>query len=280
MLKRTLLVKQWLLVISLFIVLVAPYDSASAQEQQDHETGRMAGKLLTRNGEPMSGGLVYLSSSAGPVPDPDRYWKVPEFVTDIDDTGEFTIELPAGSYYLGAIKRISGKTDSGPPHAGDLFYKGIDRKGVPILFVIKKGENLNIGTLSGAVPFKGAAAGKTISGIAGKVITSDGKPAVGALVFAFLSQSMIGRPAFASDRTGKDGAYLLRVQEGGNYYLRARDIYGGGPPAAEAIMGNFGGATPEPVSVKQGKITKGIDIVVQKFQGRGPQGQEQQGPQQ
>jgi hypothetical protein len=260
--------KRWPLLISFLVVFVLTIGNVSAQEQT---TGQLSGKLLTTGGAPMNGGLVYIFFTAGPVPDPDKYWRVPDFLAEMNDKGEFSIELPEGDYYLGAIKRKSGKTGNGPPEVGDYFYKGIDKQGTPIVFVVKKGENHTIGSLSEAMPFKGPVAGNKISAIEGRVIGSDGKPVEGALVFAFLSESMIGRPNFASNSTGKDGKYLLRVHEGGNYYLRARDIYGGGPPEAGALIGTFGGEAPKAVVVKTGAVAKGIDITVEKFKGRGIQ---------
>lgn len=267
---------KWRFLIFLFVVFFFASGKVSAQDQK---TGEVSGMLLTKDGTPMSGGLVYFFSKGGPLPDPDRYWRVPDFLAEIKDKGKFSIVLPDGEYYFGAIKRVAGKTENGPPQDGDFFYKALDKKGKPKLYTVKKGKKLNLGPISGAEPFKGLVVLDKISAIEGKVIASDGRPVAGALVFAFLSDSMIGKPLFASYRSDPDGKYLLRVNEGGNYYLKARDIYGGGPPVTGAIIGSFGGEAPKAVMVKTGEITRGIDITVEKFKGRGQQGQ-QQGQQQ
>jgi hypothetical protein len=62
------------------------------------------------------------------------------------------------------------------------------------------------------------------------------------------------------------------VDVGGTYYLRARDIYGGGPPVPGSIIGQYGGNEPQGVVVNTGEITKGIDITVDRFKGRGQGG--------
>ena len=236
---------------------------------QGPETGRISGQLIIKNRVTMEGGLVYFTSKAGPVPDPAKFWRIPDFLGEIKEGGRFSVELPEGEYYVGAIKRKRGKTKNGPPEPGDYFYRALDENGGPRVYAVKKGENLDLGTVSGMPQFKGLGRGANISAVEGRILDVSGKPVKGAYVFAFLSQSMIGRPVFASYKTGRDGKYQLRVHAGGNYYLRVRDVYGGGPPVVGALIGNFGGETPEAVTVKTGEITGGIDITVVKFQGRG-----------
>jgi hypothetical protein len=245
--------------------------SAVPSAQQDQGAGLVSGTLLSKAGMPLSGGLVYFFTKNGPLPDPDRYWRVPDYVVAIGEKGDYSVELPEGDYYTGAIKRAAGATENGPPQVKDLFYKGVDKDGKPKLFSVKKGETTDLGTVSEAVPFTGLATKGDSTGIKGKVVLANGKPVKGALVFAFLNPAAIGKPVFASYRTGKDGVYFLRVQEGGKYYLRARDIYGGGPPVTGAIIGSYGGETPQAVAVETGKVKKGINIVVEKFRGRGQQ---------
>lgn len=255
---------------SLFLLLCALALAPASLVAQGQETGHVSGKLLTREGVPMTGGLVYFFAGEGPIPNPEEYWRVPDFVAEIKAQGDFSVELPEGEYYIGAIKRASGKTDNGPPSPGDMFYRSLEGNGLPKRHGVKKGENIEFGSIAEAVPFKGLSGSKKISAISGRILKKNGKPVAGALVFAFQSEAMIGKPLFASYRTGKDGKYTLRVSEGGNYYLRVRDIYGGGPPAPGAVMGVFGGATAKAVAVKQGKIAKGIDITVDIFEGKGP----------
>ena len=253
--------------IVLFVFLFT-FGSVFAEEQN---TGRVTGTLMSKDGEPMAGGLIhFFNVETGPVPDPDKYWRVPDQIADINEKGEFTIKLPAGKYYLGAIKRISGKKEVGPPLIGDLFFISLDETGAPKGYHVKQGEEVNIGTISEATPFKGWAMKDDITAIEGRVLINE-EPVEGALVFGYTAPKMFGKPDFVSDRADKDGRYVLRVPEGGNYYLMARDLYGGGPPAEGAIMGVYGKEkTPTVVKVYTGEPKKGIDISVLKFPGRGP----------
>ena len=101
----------------------------------------------------------------------------------------------------------------------------------------------------------------------------NGNPVKGAIVFAYFTETMTGLPPFTSYRTGKDGKYFISVSHTGKYYLRVRDVYGGGPPVAGAIMGGYGEEKPAPVYVRTGEITKGKDITVVRHMQRGPKGQ-------
>jgi hypothetical protein len=251
-----------------FVLLVLFFLTGSICAQ---EKGRITGKLLTKDGETtMGGGLVhFFDAERGAIPDPDKYWRVPDEIANIDENGEFTVKLHEGKYYMGAIKRSSGTKDVGPPLKGDLFFISSDEKGSPKVYSVKKGEEINLGTISEATPYKGWSMKDNITYIEGRVLT-DGNPVEGALVLGYILPTMIGKPDFVSERADKDGKYILRVPGGGSYYLMARDIYGGGPPVEGSIMGVYGTKKiPTAVTVKTGESTKGIDINVITFPGRG-----------
>lgn len=260
--------KRLISIISVILIFLFTIGIVSAQEIKK---GRISGKLMIKDGGPMGESLVhFFNAETGPIPDPDKYWRVPDFITDIKENGEFTTELNEGKYYIGAIKRISGKKEVGPPMIGDFFFISQDKDGIPKLYSVKKGEDFSTGAISEAIPFKGWTFKEGITAIEGRVLIDDGKPVEGALVFTYLSPTMKGKPDFVSDRTDKDGKFTLRVYEGGNYYLRARDLYGGGPPAAGGIIGIYGKETSTAIVVNTGEIRKGIDINVVRFPGRGP----------
>ena len=283
--------KRLISIISVILIFLFTIGIVSAQEIKK---GIISGKLMIKDGGPMGEGLVhFFNAETGPIPDPDKYWRVPDYITDIKENGEFTTELNEGKYYVGAIKRVSGKKEIGPPMIGDFFFISKDEKGNPKLYSVKKGEDISTGTISEAILFKGWVIKDKITAIEGRVLIDDGKPVEGALVFAYSLSAMSDRPEFVSDRTDKDGKFTLRVYEGGNYYLRARDLYGGGPPATGGIIGTYrketsshllppsppgpsglvgiyGKETSTSVTVNTGEIKKGIDINVVRFPGRGP----------
>jgi len=258
-------------IVFISIVLFAFLFTCGSVFAQEQNTCRVTGTLMSKDGGPMAGGLIhFFNVETGPVPYPDKYWRVPDALADLNEKGGFTIELPEGKYYLGAIKRTSGTKEVGPPLVGDLFFISSDEKGSPKVYTVKRGEEINIGTLSEATPFKGWVASDDITIIEGKVLMNE-EPVEGALVFAYTSPRMFAKPDYVSDRADKDGRYVLRVPGGGDYYLMARDTYGGGPPTDGTVMGVYGKQkTPIAVKVYTNEAKKGIDIAVIKFPGRGP----------
>jgi hypothetical protein len=240
---------------------------------QEAGKGKIIGKFIIEGGRSMSGGSVFFFNDAtGPRPSEEKYWRVPDAVAPIGEGGQFSIELPPGKYYLGAMKRISAEKNFGPPEEGDYFFKGQDGRGNPTPYFVKKGETTDIGTLSVGSPFKRAVVkyADGITAVEGVVLDSEGKPVEGVAVFGYKKAAMRGRPLFTSDKTGKDGKYILRVNEGGKYYLRVRDVYGGGPPVGGAIVGSYWQEGPVEASVQTGEVMKGIDIKVTKLPGKSP----------
>jgi len=245
---------------------------------EDVKVGAMSGQLMIKGGGPLSGAIVFLyNTETGPPPSHNKYWRVPDVVGDADDRGRFSTELVEGTYCVGAIKR-AGKRQLGPPFEGDYFILSLDEKGAPKKYQVKKGEKLDIGVLSEAVPYKKADVKEGITAVEGYVLDGQGRPVEGALVFAFATSTIVGKPLFVSERTAKDGKYLLRVHEGGSFYLKIRSTYGGGPPVAHEVLDSY---VQEPaallkVTVKTGEIAKGINLKGMEFPGRGSRAPEVQ----
>ncbi len=255
--------------LTVFFFLIAAI-CASAQEVGK---GKMVGRLLIEDGRPMSGGAVFFFNDAtGPPPSQEKYWRVPDVVAAIGDGGRFSVELPAGRYYMGAMKRNSQEKNFGPPGEGDYFLKGQDPGNKPKTYIVKRGETTDIGTIAEGKPFKRTVVKYSggITAIKGVVRDAEGKPVEGVAVFGYKKSITREKPLFASDRTGADGKYTLRVSEGGKYYLKVRDVYGGGPPKNGEIIGNYWQGVPVEASAETGEITEGIDISVTRFPGRGP----------
>ncbi len=256
--------------LTVFIMVLLLVQSVYAQEKK---TGRISGQLMIKDGGPMSDGAVFFfNDKAGPPPSSNRYWRVPDVIGYLDAEGKFSVELLEGKYYMGAVKRI-GEKKVGPPDEGDYFYINEDKEGNPEAYIVKAGKSVNIGVRAEAEPFKKETP-PDITAIKGTIYEMGQKPVEGAIVFAYPSPNMLGLPLFVSDRTGKDGKYLLKVSQGGKYYLRVRDLYGGGPPVAGAVMGAYGEKAPAAVEVKTGNIEKGVDITVLRQPERGPKGRQ------
>lgn len=232
--------------------------------------GSISGKVMIKDGVPMADGLVYIfNDGAGPPPSLDfKYWRVPDEIVKIDAEGKFIAALSDGKYYLGAIKRKSGD-DIGPLQEGDLFLP-ILGEGASRLHLVINGSTTDIGIVTGALPYnKTKIATGGITAIEGQITDSRGKPVENAMVFAFTSPAMLGKPLFISEKTGKDGKYILRVDQGGIFYLKIRNVYGGGTMKAGEIMGSYGRERPVAVEVKTGATVNGINITGISFSGPG-----------
>lgn len=219
--------------------------------------GKLTGVVQTADGAPLSRGEVYFfNNKTGPSPEPEKYWRVPDMTGPLDDNGKFTVELPPGRYYIGAIQRKGDSLQIGPPADGDMFYAGKD------MYEVTSAAETNPGVLKGAVPFVSdiVLTEKGITAIEGVILDVNGKPMESAIVFAHIKAEMNDKPIFVSKRTGKNGSYQLRVTGPATYYLRVRNIYGGGMPAAGAVMGALGGDKPIAVKVKAGEIVKGVNL--------------------
>ncbi|MBI5665454.1 MAG: carboxypeptidase regulatory-like domain-containing protein [Nitrospirae bacterium] len=247
--------------------------SAICIASDEIETGWISGQMMIKGGGPMSGGtVVFFDADRGPAPDPDKFVRTPEQIGELDQEGKFYMMLPAGRFYMGAMKRMSGEK-IGPPLDGDYFVISRDKDGIPVAYIIEKGKSLSVGVIAEAVPFTRKIA-EGSSGISGTIVDMSGDPVGGAIVFAYITETMTGIPPFTSYKTGPDGKYFIAVDKGGNYYLRVRDIYGGGPPVTGAVMGGYGEERPAAVAVKSGEITQGITIKVVRHFERGPKGQQ------
>lgn len=231
-------------------------------------TGMVSGRFLGEGKVPLANGSVVLfRRGAGPPPAPDRYWLVPDYVEALDDDGRFSVAVEEGTYFLAASKR-KDRQEIGPPHVGELFLIVTDDKGKPLTYDVKGNDAVNAGTIVGVRPVSKETGmvrpGSTA--IEGRLVDGEGKPVEGAVVFAFTSPEMQGKPLYVSERSDSEGKYLLRVAEGGSYYLRVRSAYGGGVPGEGSLFATLGGDVPAATRVASGEVRKDVVIPVGRFE--------------
>lgn len=211
--------------------------------------GSLKGVIQTSDGMPLAGGEInFFSDAAGPIPSPEKYWRVPDKTSALDEKGGFSVELPPGGYYIGAIQRHGDQAMIGPPSDGDIYYAG------QIKYEVISAAQNDLGVIKGAKPFsmKISVNGAVVTAIEGSVLDVFGKSVVNVMIFAHRIAEMTDRPLFVSARTDKNGAYRLRVAGSGTFYLRVSDFYGVGIPS--------GGGGGKKVVVKEGAVIKGINL--------------------
>lgn len=246
---------------------------AATAMANENVSGRISGAWIPRNIGPISGGLIYAyNANSGPPPNRGRSRRVPDALAVTDDKGKFSLELAEGAYYLSTRKK-SGGDAPGPPQDGDLYGLSLDNKGNPVKYMVKRGKTTNIGILRRATVFKssdikrsaGMTATAATTAITGMLKASDGSPLADAVVQVYANQDVKGRPIYVSHKTGKDGKYIVQIDQEGTYFVTARAGYGGGRPQSGDIIGIYGGEPAQPVTVKKSSVTEGIDIQVGQF---------------
>jgi hypothetical protein len=77
--------------------------------------------MLKKDGTPISGGIVIFFDLQGESPPaPESYVRPPDYVADLENDGSFSLGVPPGEYYIGAVKWQDGQP--GPPRKGDVFF--------------------------------------------------------------------------------------------------------------------------------------------------------------
>lgn len=252
-------------------------ENARRLEQQAAEQvadATLSGRILAQDKSRMTNWLVYLySKSMGPPPSKEKYWRVPDLISPVDNEGMFSIDIPEGTYYLTAAYK-NPEDEMGPPKASELHYFHGDASWNPLPIVVTSGAKLNMGVL---VPFLWTPdtiqRNKDVTSIEGVVTDMEGKPLEGALVFGYLSRAVTGRPVFISEKTDKNGKYQLRVHDGGTFYLKVRSVYGGGAPEAGEALNITDEFKPFSVTLKKYQKLMGIELQVKKFPRRGRKGE-------
>lgn len=265
---------------SIFVVLLLSSAISFGQEflrpgqagTSSANSGTIYGQIKIPGETPADMALVFLFDAAqGPPPSREKYWRVPDYIETLDKDGAFSFDVPAGTYYFIAAKRAR-ESEIGPPRDGDYFYFNGDAKGNPLPLTITNGTKLNVGVISGAYPYSRSMLlrDKGVTTIEGVVLDTEGKPAQWALVFASLTAATQGRPLFVSERTGKDGKFLLRVHDGGTFYLRVRGSYLAGAPEEGELLSDLEENMPTRITLKKEEKLQGITLKVKPFPKRGP----------
>jgi hypothetical protein len=207
--------------------------------------GTITGRILTPGSEMLSDWSIrFFDVKTGVSPFSHEYITVPDYLVMTEYDGSFTKVLPEGTYYIMTVKVVTGKK-IGPLEEGDIIFPPMDGR-EPKQYTVRADETTDVGDISGAVPVKKEWIAAGTTGIEGTVLDINGNPVKGRLVFASPKPGARSPLFGANARTGEDGKYIVRVPEGGNYYLRVKG----------------GDKDPGPVTVITGQLTKEVNLQV------------------
>jgi hypothetical protein len=203
---------------------------------------------LSFQGEPLERAYLYVYK------DPSRGFKGPGYFIQPVARGRFRLNLPPGDYYLLARKRRQGG-QFGPIEIGDYFNYYY---GNPVTVRAGEAREVKIEAIT-RLSMLEADAAVAFSGISGVVTSAEGQPQAGMVVFAYRSPEMTGSPDHFSPATGSDGRFELELPDDGDYYLLARQHFGG-PAATGELYGRYLDSDGAAVRVSSGEEVT-IDVV-------------------
>jgi len=205
---------------------------------------------LTIDGTPVTRAFVYVYTAADSGLIGPSYGEA----VQVDEEGRFTVDLPAGRYFLVARRRADGS------RAGELAPGDFNGAypGNPV--EVRRGERLTLGAFPLSAIDPALRAARQASGtfaatgtqVTGQVVDPAGQPVASVHVFAYLDSRMVGKPVHISAPTGADGRFQLHLGTGGTYFLGARSNYGG-PLEPGEWVGTFDGRSDHAVTVTAGK---------------------------
>jgi len=237
------------------------YGCAASETSMRHgmpEPGGVEGYLTDELGDPLPGGVVYFYSEQKP-----GFRGPADFMAEpADEDGYYITELPPGSYWAVARKRISGSI-SGNLEEGD--YHTLESVGpLQVTLGDHVRADMSLVKLTGNMLFNVFSGHGGTQGIKGRITKRDGSPATGAYAFAYRDPRMAGKPDYVSGWTGEEGGYVIYVQEPGVYYIGARTGFKGVPRPDEPY-GRYEANDDHAVEVPEGGFVDGVDITLKRF---------------
>ncbi|HLB25327.1 MAG TPA: hypothetical protein VJM83_03240 [Nitrospirota bacterium] len=216
---------------------------------------------------PLEGALVLAyTEPAG------AFVKKPAFPPVVSDaSGNFSLELPKGQYFLAAMKKkTSGVPDSLEP--GDLysFYGG---NPITVDPARKAKLTLNMVPKPMPMPMPETPSGEDKGGVEGAA-TFDGQPMDGVVLFVYLdaNDGFRGMGYYMSPPTGVSGSFKFRMNEG-TYYIVARKRMNGELAGPLKDGDYFGYLDTNPVVVRKGRIAHVEIPMMKKIERAAPGGQ-------
>lgn len=218
--------------------------------------------LLKESGQPLAEAYVNIyPDTTSNLLGPSQFISLPT-----DPQGHYLVEVPPGTYYVVARKRMSGQM-TGPLSPGD-YYSEHQR----IVTQVVEGRlavvDLEVVSMKAPMFFKKEVVERvTDTGIRGVLLDEAGKPFAGGFAMAYVDRQMQRLPDYASTLSDAEGHFTLFLPQGGTYYLAGR-IHAWDMPRPGEPYGVLGGEEdPQPVRVRTGNFVEGVTIRLVPFAG-------------
>lgn len=246
---------------------LVPGEQRVAEYVEDHgKTGIRGQVVLKENGTPLVGSYVNIyPDTISNLLGPSQFISKPT-----DREGRYSLELPPGTYYVVARKRMSGQP-TGPLAPGD-FYSEHQRIVTSVLADKVSVVDLRVVPMKAPMFFKKEVVErKTDTGIRGILVDREGNPVPGGFGMAYADPQMQRLPDYASTLSDEQGRFTIYLPEGGSFYLAGR-IHAWDMPQPGEPYGKLGGETPQLVVVEKGSFVEGIRIELEPFSGQYKEG--------
>jgi len=262
---KRLLVMSCLLLLALAGACAPTLESGADRVANDRSatpgTSAIAGTVrLAGDGQPMGGAYVNVyPDTISNLLGPSQYISLPT-----GENGGYAIDLPPGTYYVVARKRVSGDP-TGPLSPGD-FYSEHQR----VVAKVEKDHttrvDLEVVPMKAPMFFKKMVVEKeTSTAFTGRLLDANGAPIMGGFAMAYHDADMKRLPDYASTLSDRDGRYTLYLPEGGTYYLAAR-VHAWDMPRPGEPYGIYGDP-PQAMTIPTGSFIDQVDIVMTPFAG-------------
>ncbi|NIQ95661.1 MAG: carboxypeptidase regulatory-like domain-containing protein [Desulfuromonadales bacterium] len=224
-------------------------------------TGVIGKVTIKESGEAIKGAYVNIyPNTISNLLGPSQFISLPT-----DDSGRYSVDVPPGTYYVVARKRMSGNP-TGPLSTGD-YYSEHQR----IVTTVRDGRlsvvDLEVAPMKAPMFFKKQVVERqTDTAISGRLVTAEGKPVVGGFAMAYSDPEMKRLPDYASTLSDATGNFTLYLPEGGSYYLAAR-IHAWDMPKPGEPYGIYGNGDPQLVTIDAGERIDDVVIRMSPFTG-------------
>ena len=235
------------------VPIILPFVTSTALPQSSPGQG-ISGKVF-KEGEPVSGAVVAVFLDANGTFHGLPYAQSPP----TNDSGEFSVNVQPGKYFILARSRMEGGNFQGPLLKGDLagFYPHN-----PVFLRAEESLILDVPMVPINRP---RGTGTLVPGeaiiVEGRVTAITGEAVPDVRVVLYSIPEMLGRPVFISSPTDETGSYTMEVSRSGKFYAAARSVIGR-PPETGELMGFYDGSQDHSIVLQWGDRLKKIDITV------------------